>query len=85
MGGWVTQIGNVSNFEERKNRFEKIFSVESVPQLRMEIKTQPVNTGTIMWAWNNHRIPDIYTKVSENGVFQTGEIPLNLLKIYNYD
>jgi len=68
MSGWITEIGVVSDFEERLTRFEKIFSVNGVPGLRVEKYIHTNNARTIMWAWNNFRVPDVYVKETDEGV-----------------
>lgn len=68
MGGWITEFGISSDFEERLARFEKTFAVSGVPGLRVEKYKHTNHTRTIMWAWNNFRVPDIYVKQTNEGV-----------------
>lgn len=68
MGGWITEIGVASDFDERLARFEKIFAVNGVPGLRVEKHTHTNHARTIMWAWNNFRVPDVYVKNTDEGV-----------------
>ena len=69
MGGWVTEIGAVTDFDERLSRFKKTFSVEGVPPLGIETKKHKHNARTIAWAWNLFGIPDIHIKQNKDGTF----------------
>lgn len=68
MGGWITEIGVASDFDERLARFEKTFNVNGVPSLRVETHIHTNHARTIMWAWNRFRVPDVYVKETEGGV-----------------
>lgn len=61
MGGWITQIGDTSDFEERIARFKKIFSVDHVPNLHSETHIH-TRAKTILWAWNRFYTPDVYVE-----------------------
>jgi len=67
MGGWITEIGAASDFVERLTRFEKIFTVNGVPSLRVETHIHTNHARTIMWAWNDFRVPDVYVKETKEG------------------
>lgn len=60
MGGWISIIGDPSVFDHRLAKFKRIFSVEGVPTLRLEIDRDLPETRNIFWAWNNHTIPDVF-------------------------
>jgi len=68
MGGWITEIGVASDFDERLARFEKTFNVNGVPSLRVETHIHTNHARTIMWAWNRFRVPDVYVKETDEGV-----------------
>jgi hypothetical protein len=68
MGGWITQTGETSDFKVRLARFEKIFSVDQVPHLRTEIHIHSNRAKTILWAWNQFLIPDIYVEDTDTKV-----------------
>lgn len=69
MGGWITQIGNISDFDKRLARFEKTFNVDGVPSLRVEAHKHTDSAGTAIWAWNRFGIPDVYTHKTSEGAF----------------
>ena len=62
MGGWITEIGIASDFENRLDRFKRTFDVNGVPSLRVEKHIQENSPRTIMWAWNRFKVPDVYIK-----------------------
>ena len=68
MGGWITEIGVASDFDERLARFEKTFNVNGVPSLRVETHIHTNHARTIIWAWNRFRVPDVYVKETDEGV-----------------
>lgn len=68
MGGWITEIGVASDFDERLVRFEKTFNVNGVPSLRVETHIHTNHVRTITWAWNRFRVPDVYVKETDGGV-----------------
>jgi len=67
MGGWITEIGVASDFEERLARFRKTFDVNGVPGLRVETHIHTNKARAIMWAWNCFRVPDVYVKETKEG------------------
>ena len=67
MGGWITQIGDTSDFNQRLARFEKRFGVEQVPNLRTETYIHSNRSKTILWAWNRCHIPDVYVEDIDTG------------------
>ena len=67
MGGWITEIGATSDFDEHLARFEKTFNVDGVPGLRVETHAHSNRTRTIAWAWNRFGIPDVYVEKADNG------------------
>jgi len=62
MGGWISSIGDINDFENRFAKFIKIFSVPAVPNLRAEKYTDCAGINAIAWAWTEHGIPDVYIK-----------------------
>lgn len=68
MGGWIAIIGDVDDFQTRLNKFKKIFSVEGVPELRIETFEDTPRIKIITWAWNEHFVPDVYVKKRDNHV-----------------
>ncbi|MFH1719658.1 MAG: hypothetical protein ABIF19_20085 [Planctomycetota bacterium] len=68
MGGWVTAIGIGADFEDRLRRFREMFSVDGVPELRVETHTHSNRARTIAWAWNRFRVPDVYIKKADDGI-----------------
>jgi len=62
MGGWISLIGEVLDFDARLSKFTKLFSVAGVPDLRTEIHLDSCLMKTICWAWGNSKIPDVYVK-----------------------
>lgn len=59
MGGWIALFGSVSDFDERLQKFKRVFEVKNVPNL----VTQTNNFGncfrSIFWAWGNEDVPDL--------------------------
>lgn len=68
MGGWLSIVGDVPDFNTRLSKFKKIFSVEGVPSLRVEVDENTLGIKIIAWAWNNHFVPDVYVKKRDNHV-----------------
>ena len=68
MGGWITEIGVTSDFDERLARFEKTFNVTGVPSLKVETHIHTNHAKTIMWAWNHFRVPDVCVEETNEGV-----------------
>lgn len=66
MGGWLTLIGDVPDFLSRLNKFKNIFSVEGVPELRIETSEEIPGIKNIAWSWNKDYVPDVYIKTKKN-------------------
>lgn len=60
MGGWISLIGDQTEFDLRLERFNKLFSVEGVPSLRTKVYSEAPALSTVFWAWNKDGIPDLY-------------------------
>lgn len=60
MGGWISIIGTIPDFESRISKFKQVFSVDNVPDLRVEIHDEVEGIRIIGWAWNQFNIPDLY-------------------------
>lgn len=67
MGGWVAFVGQVDNFQDRVERFQKIFSVPNVPALKIEMIEISKTFKILLWAWNKHHIPDVHVQKNEKG------------------
>lgn len=80
MGGWISLIGDVIDFNTRLNRFKEVFSVEGVPELRMEINTDFPEIKVISWAWNESNIPDVYVKKHHDVILILSGVITNLVR-----
>ncbi|MBW2063189.1 MAG: hypothetical protein JRI95_16725 [Deltaproteobacteria bacterium] len=67
MGGWITIIGEVPDFNDRLAGFQRIFSVEGVPDLRVETHQHSNQARTVAWAWNKFHVPDVYVQETDQG------------------
>lgn len=66
MGGWISLIGDVSDFDTRLKKFKKVFSVKGVPDLKVEIRKDYENVKSICWAWREGKTPDVYVKKNQD-------------------
>jgi len=68
MGGWVFITGNTSDFDVRLSRFRRTFSVEGVPNLRIEeyVYDDIQAARSFGWAWNRASIPDVHVVRNES-------------------
>lgn len=62
MGGWITLFGDISDFDHRLRKFRETFTVEGVPNLRVEVYEDSPEMKTFCWAWNIHKVPDVFVE-----------------------
>jgi hypothetical protein len=67
MGGWISIVGSISDFDSRLEKFKKIFSVEGVPDFRLEVYGEKQEMKIICWAWKKGGFPDVYVKKTGTG------------------
>jgi len=59
MGGWIAIAGENPDFNQRLERFKRIFSVNGVPPLMVEVKQHSPAFRTMAWAWNRSGMPEV--------------------------
>ncbi len=67
MGGWVSLFGKAGDLYLRVDRFRRVFNVENVPELNIEIRQHTPQFTSILWAWRKFRIPDMFIQSDEIG------------------
>jgi len=59
MGGWMAMAGEPADFDQRLERFKRIFSVDGVPPLMVEVKPHTPGFRTMAWAWSRSGVPEV--------------------------
>ena len=66
MGGWVTLIGDIDDFDIRLERFKNIFSCEGMPVLKIDLVENYRDIKIFLWGWTERNIPDVHVKKCKN-------------------
>src|SRR4030066_251089 len=67
MSGWVAFDGQVDDFQSGVERFRKVFSVPNIPALKIKIIEIGKFIKILLWAWNEHSMPDINVQKNSKG------------------
>lgn len=67
MGGWIVVSGETEHFDNQIRNFKKVFTVDGVPPLNVEITSYDKDLHIVLWSWSKPPVPDIVVSNEANG------------------